>query len=1544
LDKKAGIKIRKYTEPKITGMTTKSNDKEQVKSKNLFPVVGIGASAGGLDAFKKLLKAIPENSGIAYVLVQHLDPRRESMLPEILQKVTNIPVLEIADDVKVVPDHIYIIPSNKMLVANDGVLQLSPRPEKNKNELNLPIDLFFTSLAEVHQSQAIGVVLSGTASDGTRGLKAIKDHGGLTFAQDEASAQYAGMPHSAAVAGVVDFILPPEEIPLRLLDIIGHVNRSDEDLQNLPHHDDEIFKQILALLRIRKGTDFTYYKQTTIRRRILRRLALNKNEELTDYLKFLREHKNEQDILYQDLLIPVTAFFRDPISYDNLCESIFPVIVKNKISTEPIRVWVAGCSTGEEAFSIAICIKEFLNSRDSLQGEGSKLNNDIRVQIFATDISEPAIAKARRAVYSKTEIDSISPKRQQEYFAKINGDYQVIKTIRDMCVFALHNFLKDPPFAKMDLVSCRNVLIYMEPYLQKKALTTFHYALMPKSFLWLGKSETCSSVPDLFATFGKNDKIFLRKDVPARYMHVASPRSEQNFREVDNTLKAEGKLADFQKTADDILLSKFTPAGVVVNEAMEIVHFRGATGSYLEPSPGRASFNLLKMIKEGLAFELRNILHKAKVDKEPVIKESIPVEINGEPRNITIEAIPLRNVIEPHYLVLFHDNSIVPFSKIKTSGRKSSKTTLDEKDLRIQHLERELSQTREDMRTITEDQEAANEELQSANEELLSGSEELQSLNEEMETSKEELQSTNEELIVINQEMISLNEQVTEARNYSEAIVTTIKEPLLILDKNLRVKSANQSFYRTFMVSEIETEGKRMFELGERQWDIAELRAMLENIIPDKERFADYEVRQVFPNIGERIMLLNAREMKEEAGNEKLILLAIEDITDKRVAEEKLIESEKKFRTLADFIPQIIWTAQPDGNLDYYNRQWYTFSRYEEKEAEQSWIPLLHDADKERCIIAWYQSIKTGEPYQVEYRFKDIQTGGFRWFLAKASPIKDEDGKITKWFGSFTDIHEQKMVADELMKAKELAELSARTAEDAVRSKQTFLSNMSHEIRTPMNSIIGFTKVLLRTDLTAKQQEYVNAINKSGDLMVVLINGILDLAKVDSGKMSFENVPFKLEDSISSMLHLFEIKLQEKNIELVNLYDPLIPSVLSGDPVRLHQVILNLMSNAVKFTNKGKITIDVRMLKENEEKVEVEFSIADTGIGIAEDQLSVVFDNFQQVYTDHSRIFGGTGLGLSIAKKLIEAQGGSIQVQSKLNLGSVFTFILSFNKTNLPPATLPEPAFIPDEAIKNINVLVVEDIPLNQLLMKALLADFGFKMFVVENGKLAIEKFKNALQHDGENFDIVLMDLQMPEMNGFETTAYIRNTLQLNVPIVGISADVTHENVQKCIAAGMNDYVSKPIDEKLLFKKMIALLKIPLSHKETGAPGNNLPPGPTKKYTDLTYLKQRTKGDSLIKEMILIYLDQTPLLLSSMKESITKKDWVLLNSSAHKIHPSFAIMGIDKKFGDISNALQDYKGSPDQLNGIEEMVLKIEAVCKQAFIELNQELIELSTT
>jgi len=871
-----------------------NKDKIKVLSPSLFPVVGVGASAGGLEAFKRLIKAIPEDSGMAYILVQHMEPTHESILSDLLQKVTPIPVLEIANNVHVEPDHIYIIPSNKLLTATDGVLQLSPRPPRS--EKIMPIDVFFTSLAEVHQNHAIGVVLSGTATDGTLGLKTIRDHGGITFAQDQQSAGFDGMPQSAIDAGVVDFILTPEEIPLQLASLnqtfkTGLVTEGED----LHRQKEEAFRHLLSILRVRRGADFTYYKQTTIRRRIIRRMGLNKIEKISDYLSFIKGNTTEQDILYQDLLIPVTEFFRDPKTYDTLCESLFPRLLKNKEAGSSLRIWIAGCSTGEEPYSMAISLHEYLEDKAA----------NIKIQLFATDISEIAIAKARTGIYSKRDVVNLSAKRLQKYFTKINGSFQLNKSIREMCVFACHNFLKDPPFAKMDFVSCRNVLIYMEPFLQKKTLTTFHYALNDTGYLLLGKSETTGAAADLFAPFGDNDKLYSRKAVPGRFLQVITGRNEKGFPDKTSPPGKDTAREDFQKSADAVLLAEYAPPGVVVNEQMDIVQFRGATGAWLEPSPGKPSMNLTKMAREGLAFELRNALHKVKITNKAVVTENIPMQFAGKQQVVTIKVVPLPNTVEPHFLIVFTDTVVPSISPGGVPADRPVSTAMQQsiENEQIQRLTKELAQAREDMRSITEDQEAANEELQSANEELLSGSEELQSLNEELETSKEEIQSTNEELTTLNKELFDRNEQLNMSRLYAESIVATIREPLVILDKNKQVRTANRSYYDKFSTTEEKTEGKLFFELENGQWNIPVLRSMLDTVLTDERKVTGFEIRQTFKEMGERTMLLNAGRIFRTDNDDLLILLAIEDVTEAKKLDRELklfthkLERQVKERT-----------------------------------------------------------------------------------------------------------------------------------------------------------------------------------------------------------------------------------------------------------------------------------------------------------------------------------------------------------------------------------------------------------------------------------------------------------------------------------------------------------------------------------------------------------------------------------------------------------------------------------------------------------------------
>jgi two-component system CheB/CheR fusion protein len=957
-----------HSSPEIDEVSLTGNQSQQFPID--FPVVGIGASAGGLDAFKKLLSAIPEKSGMAWILVQHLDPSHESMLADLLKKVTLLPVQEISDEIRVQPNHIYIIPSNKILQVKEDKLKLSPRPAANRGKTNMPIDIFFTSLAQVYEANAIGVVLSGTASDGTKGLKLIKDHGGITVAQNIDSAAYNGMPHSAIESGMVDFVLEPDKIPGKLIEIVATMANRPEPVQT---EDEESFKKILSLLRVRKEMDFTYYKQTTIRRRILRRMVLNKLTDTKAYLKFLVLNPGEQDLLYQDMLIPVTSFFRDKKIFDNLCETIFPSIIKNKAADGSIRIWIVGCSTGQEAYSIAICFKEYLGHKKE------------KVQIFATDLSEPAILKARAGIYTKAEVDSVNNSRLKEYFSYTNGNYRVKKELRDMCVFAVHNFLKDPPFGKIDFISCRNVLIYMDSYLQKKAIATFHYALNSKGLLLLGKSENTIGIADLFTGKGKSDKIFIKKDVATKLIPGSTrkvfdqPQESKEYKPIDISI------LDFQKAADELILNQFSPAGVVINEALDIVHFRGATGNYLQQNSGKPTHNLLKMARPGLSFELRSLVHKVKQERQVVKKENVVCVVNKQEQLLCIRALPLPGTTDSHYLVLFEPQ--VPATQ-KTS-KKSRRSGNDEKALRIEQLENEIAQLREEMRLITDEQEASNEELQTGNEELMSSNEELQSLNEELETSKEELQSTIEELTVVNQEMVNLNDQLTQEKEYAEAIINTVPQPVLVLDENLKVVLANERFYVKFNLNQRDIEGRSVYDMSNRDWNIEGLKHLLENILPDKQNYLGYKLEHEFRSVGYRSMLINAREIVKNS-EEKLVLLAVEDNTEHQAAAKQIEESEAELRAVIEAAPiAIVLFRGRDLILESPN---------------QTFKDILGKGDdiEGKPLAEVMPELKTADQPFLQI-LDDVFTTGkmFQTFATPVTVVRN-DGKVTNDFYDFT--------------------------------------------------------------------------------------------------------------------------------------------------------------------------------------------------------------------------------------------------------------------------------------------------------------------------------------------------------------------------------------------------------------------------------------------------------------------------------------------------------------------------------------------------------------
>ncbi len=806
-----------------------------IKSAKPVAIVGVGASAGGLEAFSALLEALPQDTGLAFVYIQHLALGHVSMLSEILRRVTTLVVSEVQDGVDIEADHVYVIPPGHSLTIKGGVLHL-PHQESTAHR---PIDGFFSSLAEDQGLHAIGIILSGTATDGTLGLEAIKSAGGITFAQNS-TAQHDGMPRSAVSSGCVDFVLAPEQIAQELASLSAHLVHGKTLSETEPPPADE-FEQVLAVLRSETGVDFSQYKSNTLHRRIRRRMALLRLGSLSAYAQHLESNATEVEALYQDILIGVTSFFRDPAAFDSLKEKAFPALFKDRSRHDPVRVWVMGCATGEEAYSLAIALKEY----------ASQINGHVPITVYATDLNNAAIEKSRVGLYPKAIANDVSPERLRRFFVEADGGYRIAKSIRDICVFARQNVLTDPPFSRMDLISCRNVLIYMEPVLQKRLLPVLHYALKPSGFLLLGPSESLGGQRDSFEIEDAKHKLFRKRPAATRIDMVLPPLAPPprvGARMTDRPeVRGEGGRSDVQRDAERALLSRYVPPGVLVNQEFEIQQFRGDTGLYLTPAPGKATLNVLKMARDGLLVPLRSTLQRAMKENTAVRQEGVRVKSNGGFRDIAVTVIPVQGAMSAHYYWLLFE-AAHPSAAAAISGaaephegpRPADPSELRERDEQIGHLTQELAATREYLQSVIEQQEAANEELQSANEEVQSANEELQSINEELETSKEEIQSSNEELTTVNEELQNRNEELNRLNNDLNNLFSSVQMAMVMVWSDLRIRRFTPLAEKLFNL--IASDVGRPISDIKLKFEVGDLPKILEEVI-DTVAVKELEVR-----------------------------------------------------------------------------------------------------------------------------------------------------------------------------------------------------------------------------------------------------------------------------------------------------------------------------------------------------------------------------------------------------------------------------------------------------------------------------------------------------------------------------------------------------------------------------------------------------------------------------------------------------------------------------------------------------------------------------
>lgn len=1014
-------------------------------------IVGIGASAGGLEAFTGLLRHLPEKADVAYVLVQHLDPTHRSLLSEILAKTTALPVAEIAQNTRVEANCIYVIPPNCDLTVEQGLLKLTPR-EKSGGAAR-GIDHFLKSLAADQKENAIGVILSGAGSDGAAGIKAIKEAGGITFAQDNSSAKYDSMPRSAVSTGCVDFVLPTEKIAAEISRLIdrpantknraaanardrkGKVSRDSNRFGNPITETDQTaitwptapedpnLRKIFLLLRSRTGTDFSLYRPNTIRRRITRRMTITKAKTLEIYARYIRENPSEVDALYRDLLINVTSFFRNPSVFEMLKRKVFPALVKNHSSGDALRVWVAGCSTGQEPYSLAMAYSEF----------AEKSATHVPLQIFATDLSSSVLELARSGRYTKAQVENLSSPRVERFFARDGDGYRVQKPIRDMVIFAQQNLLIDPPFTRVDLISCRNLLIYLEPALQQKIIPAFHYALKPDGYLLLGTSESVGQFTTLFASTGPSHKIYLKKAAASwlRYERPPTPPLPRALVRGSTPVAAgEFNPTDALKEADRVTLAKYAPASVLVNEEGEILQFRGDTHRYLELPSGKANFHVSKMAREGLALPLQRALQRSRRDNRTVREKD--VRFDSRRGLVHLEVVPLKHLRQRCFLVLFEKPAPRP-KPVKPE--KVGRVSADAEARRLTELRQELADSREHLTTLQEQHDTSVEELQAANEEVQSANEELQSLNEELETSNEELESANEELTTLNEELTTRNTELRESeQQLREQAELLDLAPVLVRSPKDRIVLWNRGAEKLYGFTKDEAVGQTSYLFLNAQFE-----EPLEKIQTDLQKRGRWEGEVLHRRKDGRVVCIASQwVVHRDAQNKVRAILEVNtDITARKQAERSLRDSEEFNRRILETSPDCIKVLDHDGRLIFMNAGGLEMMEIPDfKTIANVYWPALWEGEGRHRAEAAYRSALNGEigRFQAVCR---TQKGAVKWWDVAVRPMLGADHQPAKLLAISRDITEHKLVELADAERARLAALRGDIAGAVARSGET---------------------------------------------------------------------------------------------------------------------------------------------------------------------------------------------------------------------------------------------------------------------------------------------------------------------------------------------------------------------------------------------------------------------------------------------------------------------------------------------------------------------------
>ena len=1303
-------------------------------TKTSFPIVGVGASAGGLSALKSLFATLPPNTNAAYVVISHLDPHGKSLTAQILGRDTQMPVIQVTDGLEVQPDHVYVIPPNAYLTLSGKQFKLSEIALRHG--LRMPVDVFFESLAEQCKENAVGIVLSGTGSDGSLGVVAIASQGGLVLVQSPDTAQYDGMPNNAIASGSVDLIYPVEQLAGRLAHFLQHHASPVPDehrASQLPETDASTLRSIVDLLHKKTGHDFNNYRMGTMSRRVSRRMALFDIPTYRDYLKFLAAEPHEADELFKNLLIGVTDFFRDGQAFDALNHQVITKLVAKKSNAEPIRIWVPACASGEEAYSIAILVLEELE----------RTNKRCELTLFATDIDDDALAVARAGVYPETRLAAVSEQRRERFFRKLDHNYQVNQKLRSCVTFAAQNIIVDPPFPKLDLVSCRNLLIYLGPQSQAKVLAMCHFALAENGFLLLGTSETIGQQSSLFSPVDKKWHIYRKlkaAKTPIADLTPVYPKPGI----VDRSMRVIPQPSDemrWKALLQRHLLQAFGPAAALINTQYDVLYFHGPTNRFLEQPSGTPTRNLLLMTHHELRQQLRAGLSSAMAEEKLVSLNNIKLQRDDRQTRVKIEIRPITDSRLGAKLLLVTFEELAEAGQAPSSAAAiTSEASVEEQSI-IQHLKQELNTTQEQLRSNIDELETTNEELQAANEELMSINEELQSSNEELESSKEELQSMNEEMVTMNAQLKeSLDEQAALNDNLNN-LITSTEIPTLFLDRKFRIGRFTPAIKQLLHLIDTDI-GRPISDIQPLFFD----GELLEDARTVQEKLSTLET-EVYGEDG-RCYIRRISPYRTSDNRIAGTVITFIDITSRKQAEEKT----RLIATLVRDSNDAITIQQLDGKITAWNRGAAKLYGRNEREALAMNIESIIPEDERSHYREMTEKLRKGIAVPSLETRRLAADGSTVDIWLTMTPLTDASGEVVAIATTEHDLTPIKEAQRALYDARLKTDLAERSMTLAIAS---------HDLRQPLQSLSLMNSALLKIADDPEIRKILQLERATLNDMRWLLNVLMDTSKLDSGTTKIAKDDIEIAPILERLHAELTSEAKQKGLEFV-----VSAANATGftDAGLLAQLIRNLVGNAIRYTDRG--TVKLECESQNSHLL---FSVSDTGKGIPADELESIFTEFHQVTQQESKDQSGLGLGLGLAivariAKLLDTE---IEVQSTLGTGSVFSFSIPKGAAR-PGKALATETQGATSANSGAKILLVDDEASVRESTEMCLSMEGFQLMPAAAPAEAYSALTDFIP------DLIITDLSLgDDDDGFDVITKIRSDTGRTIPAIVVTGNTS---------------------------------------------------------------------------------------------------------------------------------------------------------------------------